>query len=66
MAQAPFIITSKTRRSGKKPNGRTMVMPHPETGDNRICDERYAEDHLRRGVGWADPQSIRGVTDQPD
>lgn len=58
-----YIITSKTRR--RSPNGRTVAMEHPERGDTRICDERYAEARLRRGNGWTEPKAIPGVTDKP-
>lgn len=55
-----YIQTSKTRR--RQPHGKTVVLQHAETGDHRICDERYAEKKMRRS-GWSDPKSIPGVTD---
>ncbi len=58
-----YIITSKTRR--RSPHGRTVAMDHPETGDTRICDERYAERKLRRNSGWSEPRRIPGVSDHP-
>lgn len=53
-----YIITSKTRR--RSPHGRTVVIEHPETGDTRICDERYAErKHAKHpGSGWTEPRQV--------
>jgi len=51
-----YIITSRTRR--RSPNGRTVVMDHKETGETRICDERYADrKHAQHpGSGWSEPR----------
>lgn len=53
-----YIITSKTRR--RQPNGKTVAMDHKETGEVRICDERYAErKHARHpGSGWDEPRPV--------
>jgi hypothetical protein len=53
-----YIITSKTRR--RSPNGRTVVIEHPYSGDTRICDERYAEQkHAKHpGSGWTEPRDV--------
>ena len=53
-----YIQTSKTRRN--TPNGRTVVMDHSETGEKRICDERYADrKHAKHpGSGWTEPRAV--------
>lgn len=53
-----YIQTSKTRRHF--PNGRTVVIEHPETNDVRICDERYADmKHAKHpGSGWTAPREV--------
>jgi len=53
-----YIQTSKTRR--RSPNGRTVVIEHPESKDIRICDERYAErKHAKHpGSGWTEPREV--------
>ena len=54
----PYIITSKTRR--RTPNGRTVAMDNPKTGETRICDERYAEKRHAGGnrTDFSEPREI--------
>ena len=49
-----YIITSKTRR--RSPNGKQMIIEHPQADERRIVSERQAERKLASGHGWADPK----------
>lgn len=55
-----YIQTSKTRKVS--PHGRTVVIRNPDNGDNRICDERYAEKIQGRN-GYEEPRVIPNAKD---